>query len=205
MLTSRAGSREASRSCSKASGAGTSRCICSTADNGSLTAKVAGLSLRVPEFLTIKTPDGVELNAWIIKPKGFDPSHRYPLLMTVYGGPGSQTVTDVWGGASYLWNEMLAQDGYLVASVDNLGTGARGARVTKQTYLHLRRYDSADQIAAARWFAAQPFVDPDRIGIWGWSYGGYMSSLTMFPGAGVVKAALSLWPVTDPRVYDTIY
>ena len=175
------------------------------ADNGSLTAKVAGLSLPRPEFLTIKTPDGVELNAWIIKPKGFDPSHRYPLLMTVYGGPGSQTVTDVWGGASYLWNEMLAQDGYLVASVDNRGTGARGARFKKQTYLHLGRYESADQIAAARWFAAQPFVDPDRIGIWGWSYGGYMSSLTMFRGAGLFKAALAVAPVTDWRFYDTIY
>src|SRR5947209_5891327 len=147
MLTSRAGSRGASSSCSKASGTGTSRCICSTApppsyagvppvqalrradgkvvrtlaDNGSLTAKVAGLSLPRPEFLTIKTPDGVELNAWIIKPKGFDPSHRYPLLMTVYGGPGSQTVTDVWGGGSCLGNEMRVRGGYRVASVDHRG------------------------------------------------------------------------------------
>src|SRR3989442_481184 len=175
------------------------------ADNASLTAKVAGLGLLRPEFLTIKTADGVELNAWIIKPKGFDPSHRYPLLMTVYGGPGSQTVTDGWGGASYLWNEMLAQDGYLIASVDNRGTGARGARFKKQTYLHLGRYESADQIAAARWFATQPYVDPDRIGIWGWSYGGYMSSLSMFRGAGVFKAALAVAPVTDWRLYDTIY
>ena len=141
------------------------------ADNASLTAKVAGLSLPRPEFLTIKTADGVELNAWIIKPKGFDPSRRYPLLMTVYGGPGSQTVTDGW----------------------------------KQTYLHLGRYESADQIAAARWFAAQSYVDPDRIGIWGWSYGGYMSSLSMFRGAGVFKAALAVAPVTDWHLYDTIY
>jgi dipeptidyl-peptidase-4 len=175
------------------------------AANASLIAKVAGLGLPRPEFLTIKTADGVELNAWLIKPKGFDPAHRYPLLMTVYGGPGSQTVTDGWGGASYLWNEMLAEDGYLVASVDNRGTGARGARFKKQTYLHLGRYESADQIAAARWFGAQPYVDPDRIGIWGWSYGGYMSSLSMFRGAGVFKAALAVAPVTDWRLYDTIY
>jgi len=175
------------------------------ADNASLSAKVAGLGLSRPEFLTIKTADGVELNAWIIKPKGFDPSHRYPLLLTVYGGPGSQTVTDGWGGASYLWHEMVAQDGYLVASVDNRCTGARGARFKKQTYLHLGRYESADQIAAARWFAAQSYVDPDRIGIWGWSYGGYMSSLSMFRGAGVFKAALAVAPVTDWRFYDSIY
>src|SRR5438477_12726015 len=137
------------------------------ADNIALAAKVAGLALARPEFTTIKTADGVELNAWIIKPQGFDPSHRYPLLMNVYGGPGSQTVTDSWGGANYLWHQMLARDGYLVASVDNRGTGGRGARFMKMTYLHLGRYESADQIASARWFAAQPYVDPDRIGIWG--------------------------------------
>ena len=175
------------------------------ADNIALAAKVAGLALARPEFTTIKTADGVELNAWIIKPKGFDPSHRYPLLMNVYGGPGSQTVTDSWGGANYLWHQMLARDGYLVASVDNRGTGGRGARFMKMTYLHLGRYESADQIASARWFAAQPYVDPDRIGIWGWSYGGYMSSLSMFRGAGVFKAALAVAPVTDWRFYDTIY
>ena len=175
------------------------------ADNIALAAKVAGLALARPEFTTIKTADGVELNAWIIKPKGFDPSHRYPLLMNVYGGPGSQTVTDSWGGANYLWHQMLARDGYLVASVDNRGTGGRGARFMKMTYLHLGRYESADQIASARWFAAQPYVDPDRIGIWGWSYGGYMSSLSMFRGAGVFKAALAVAPVTDWRLYDTIY
>ena len=175
------------------------------ADNIALAAKVAGLALARPEFTTIKTADGVELNAWIIKPQGFDPSHRYPLLMNVYGGPGSQTVTDSWGGANYLWHQMLARDGYLVASVDNRGTGGRGARFMKMTYLHLGRYESADQIASARWFAAQPYVDPDRIGIWGWSYGGYMSSLSMFRGAGVFKAGLAVAPVTDWRFYDTIY
>jgi len=175
------------------------------ASNAKLREKVSGLGLNRPEFITVKTPEGVELNAWIIKPKGFDPARRYPLLMTVYGGPGSQTVTDSWGGANYLWHQMVAQEGYLVASVDNRGTGGRGARFMKQTYLHLGRYESADQIAAARWFAAQPYVNPDRIGIWGWSYGGYMTSLSMFRGAGVFKAALAVAPVTDWRFYDTIY
>src|SRR5438093_1698924 len=181
------------------------RLVRTLADNAALAAKVTALGLVRPEFITLKTPDGVELNAWIIKPKGFDPSRRYPLLMNVYGGPGSQTVTDSWGGANYLWHQMLARDGYLVASVDNRGTGGRGARFMKLTYLHLGRYESADQIASARWFAAQPYVDPDRIGIWGWSYGGYMSSLSMFRGGGVFKAPLAVAPVTDWRLYDTIY
>ena len=175
------------------------------ADNAALRDKVQALGLNRPEFITVQTPDGVTLNAWLIKPKGFDAARKYPLLMNVYGGPGSQTVTDSWGGPNYLWHQMLAQDGYLVASVDNRGTGGRGAKFMKMTYLHLGRSEAADQIAAARWFARQPFVSPDRIGIWGWSYGGYMTSLSMLRGAGVFKAALAVAPVTDWRFYDTIY
>src|SRR5437867_1203222 len=177
----------------------------SIADNRALARKTEALRLRPPELLKVPTPDGPELNAWIIKPRDFDPAKRYPLLMFVYGGPGSQTVTDAWGGAGYLWHQMLAQDGYLVASVDNRGTGARGAKFKKVTYLQLGRYESADQIAAARWFAKQAYVSPDRIGLWGWSYGGYMASRTMFLGGGVFKAALAVAPVTDWRFYDTIY
>src|SRR5260370_1381689 len=177
----------------------------SVAGNLALVRKVDALRLRPPEFLKVPTPDGVSLNAWIIKPRDFDPAKHYPLLMFVYGGPGSQTVTDAWGGAQYLWHQMLAQDGYLVASVDNRGTGGRGAKFMKLTYLHLGRYESADQIAAARWFGQQPFVSADRIGIWGWSYGGYMTSRTVFLGGGLFKAALAVAPVTDWRFYDTIY
>jgi dipeptidyl-peptidase-4 len=175
------------------------------ASNLLLLRKVDALRLRPPEFLTVPAPDGVDLNAWIIKPRDFDPAKRYPLMLVVYGGPGSQTVTDAWGGASYLWHQMLAQEGYLVASVDNRGTGARGAKFRKLTYLHLGRYESADQIAAARWFGRQPFVSADRIGIWGWSYGGYMSSRTVFLGGAVFKAAIAVAPVTDWHFYDTIY
>ncbi|HVH09000.1 MAG TPA: S9 family peptidase [Gemmatimonadales bacterium] len=177
----------------------------SVAPNAALLRKVAELGLRPPEFLTVPGPDGVELNAWIIKPKQFDATRRYPLLLFVYGGPGSQTVTDQWGGAQYLWHQLLAQEGYLVASVDNRGTGARGSQFKRITYLHLGRYESADQIAAARWFATRSFVAPDRIGIWGWSYGGYMASRTMFLGSHVFRAALVVAPVTDWRYYDTIY
>src|SRR5882762_10228627 len=175
------------------------------AGNLALVRKVDALRLRAPEFLKVPTPEGVELNAWIIKPQDFDPTKRYPLLMFVYGGPGSQTVTDAWGGPQYLWHQMLAQEGYVVANVDNRGTGGRGAKFMKMTYLHLGRYESADQIAAARWFGQQPFVSAERIGIWGWSYGGYMTSRTVFLGGGLFKAAIAVAPVTDWRFYDTIY
>ena len=181
------------------------RLVRTVAENLALARKVNALQLRLPEFLKIRTPDGTDLNAWIIRPRDFDPGKRYPLLMFVYGGPGSQTVTDGWGGTQYLWHQMLAQDGYLVASVDNRGTGARGAQFEKITYLRLGRYESADQIAAARWFASQPYVSADRIGLWGWSYGGYMTSRTMFLGGAVFRAALAVAPVTDWRFYDTIY
>jgi dipeptidyl-peptidase-4 len=175
------------------------------ADNADLAEKVTSLMLRKPEFMTVQGADGSALNAWIVKPRDFDQSRRYPVLMYVYGGPGSQTVTDAWGGARYLWHQYMAQEGYLVVSVDNRGTGARGRDFKKQTYLHLGRLESDDQIAAARYLATIPYVDGDRIGIWGWSYGGYMSSLSLFRGGDVFKAAIAVAPVTDWRLYDTIY
>ncbi|HYT05687.1 MAG TPA: S9 family peptidase [Gemmatimonadales bacterium] len=177
----------------------------SVADNIAVTRKVTALGLRPPEFLKVPMPDGVELNGWIIKPRNFDPAKAYPLLVYVYGGPGDQQVIDRWTGSRYLWHQMLAQQGYLVACVDNRGTGARGSKFKKITYLHLGRYESADQIAAARWFRSQAYVDSTRVGIWGWSYGGYMASRTMFLARGVFTAALSVAPVTDWRFYDTIY
>ncbi len=125
--------------------------------------------------------------------------------MRVYGGPGSQTVRDSWGGSNYLWYQMLAEAGYLVASVDNRGTGARGRDFKKMTYMKLGQYESDDQIAAARHFGSLPYVDADRIGIWGWSYGGYMSLLSSFRGDGAFKAAISVAPVADWKLYDTIY
>jgi dipeptidyl-peptidase-4 len=175
------------------------------ADNHVLRDRLAALGLRAPEFLAVPGADGTALHGWIIKPPDFDPGRRYPLLMYVYGGPGDQQVVDRWTGERYLWHQMLAQQGMLVACVDGRGTGGRGAAFKKVTYLHLGRYETADQIAAARWFAAQPFVAPDRVGIWGWSYGGYMAARAMFLGAGVFAAALSVAPVTDWRFYDTIY
>jgi dipeptidyl-peptidase-4 len=175
------------------------------ADNRRLAERVQSLSLAVPEFITVPGADGTPLNAYIIRPADFNPGQRYPLLMYVYGGPGSQTVRDSWDGDRYLWHQLLASEGYLVASVDNRGTGARGRDFKKMTYQRLGELEAADQIAAARSFANQPFIDADRIGIWGWSYGGYMSLMSMFLGQGVFKAAISGAPVTDWRLYDTIY
>ena len=175
------------------------------ADNAQLKQRLDALGLNLPEFTKVPFDDGLELNAWVIKPPDFDPSKQYPLLMYVYGGPGSQTVTDSWGGDRYLWHQLLAREGYLVASVDNRGTGARGVNFKKITYMHLGKYESYDQIASAHYFASLPYVDGSRIGIWGWSYGGYMASLSVLKGGDVFKAAISVAPVTDWRLYDTIY
>jgi dipeptidyl-peptidase 4 len=159
------------------------------ASNQVLAGKIASLRLTPPEFVKVRVADGTLLNAFVIKPRDFDPNKRYPLLMWAYGGPGSQTVLDAWGGAYYLWFQKLARDGYLIASVDNRGTGARGARFKHMAYLHLGRYESADQIAAARYFGGLPYVDPTRIGLWGWSYGGYVASRTMFVGSNEIGRA----------------
>ncbi len=175
------------------------------ADNSELAAKLDALRVRRPEFIVVPAADGTELNAWLIKPPDFDPTRAHPLLMYVYGGPGSQRVTDSWSGSRYLWHQLMASEGYLVASVDNRGTGARGAAFKKIVYMNLGKYEVADQISAARHLAELPYVDGDRIGIWGWSYGGYMAALTLFRGNDVFKAAVSGAPVTDWRLYDTIY
>lgn len=175
------------------------------ADNRVLRERVANLGAAAPEFVQVEGADGTMLNGYVIRPPHFDASASYPLLMYVYGGPGSQTVTDGWSGDRYLWHQMLAQLGYVVASVDNRGTGARGRDFEKATYLRLGQLEAADQIAAARQLAALPYIDEARVGIWGWSYGGYMSLLSLFRGGDVFRAAVSVAPVTDWRLYDTIY
>jgi dipeptidyl-peptidase-4 len=174
-------------------------------DNQQLISRIQALAAAVPEFIRIPVRGGLELDGYIIRPPDFDVGKLYPVLMYVYGGPGSQRVRDSWGGDRYLWHQSLAQLGYLVVSVDNRGTGARGRDFKKQTYLKLGQYETEDQIAAARYLGSLPFVDNSRIGIWGWSYGGYMSLMSMFQGEGVFKAAISVAPVTDWRLYDTIY
>lgn len=161
---------------------------------------------QVPqEFFKLTTEAGDELEAWIMKPVDFDPSKKYPVLMYVYGGPGSQTVRNTWGGANYYWHTLLAQRGYVVMSVDNRGTGGKGEGFKKMTYKQLGRYETEDQILAAKFLANYPWIDPSRIGIWGWSYGGYMSSLCLFKGADVFKMGIAVAPVTNWKFYDSIY
>lgn len=156
-------------------------------------------------FFTFTTTDGVTLHGWMIKPVGFDPAKKYPVLFNVYGGPGSQTVRNGWGGTNYLWHQMLAQKGYIVVSVDGRGTGARGRAFKTITYRNLGKWEVNDQVEAAKYLGTLPYVDKTRIGIWGWSYGGYMAALTILKGADVFSTAVAVAPVTHWKFYDTIY
>lgn len=174
-------------------------------DNAQLTRELSDYSLSRKEFFNFKTSEGVKLNGWLMKPNHFDTNKEYPLFMYVYGGPGSQQVTDAWGGSNYMWFQMLTQMGYIVACVDNRGTGARGAKFKKSTYLELGKLETQDQIEANRYLADLPYVDDSRIGIFGWSYGGYMSSLCLLKGAEHFKMAIAVAPVTNWRYYDSIY
>ena len=174
-------------------------------DNQKLRERLAQYRLAQQEFFSMETPEGTQLNGWMIKPSDFDPNRQYPVLMFVYGGPGSQKVTNSWGGRDYLWHQVLAQKGTIVVSVDNRGTGGRGAAFKKVTYSNLGKYELQDQVAAARWLGQQPYVDKDRIGIWGHSFGGYLTLLALTKGEGVFRAGIAVAPVTSWRFYDTIY
>lgn len=174
-------------------------------DNQKLRERLAQYNLAKQEFFSMKTSDGTLLNGWMMKPVDFDPKKQYPVLMFVYGGPGSQTVTNSWGGNNYLWYQVLASKGAIIVSVDNRGTGARGAAFKKVTYANLGKYEIEDQIEAAKWLGQQPYVDKDRIGIWGHSFGGYMTLLGLTKGNGIFRAGISVAPVTNWRFYDTIY
>jgi dipeptidyl-peptidase-4 len=173
--------------------------------NEELSNRLSEYSYVEKEFMTVDV-NGAELNAYMIKPVGFDSTGSYPVLMYVYGGPGSQTVTKSFeSGIRPMWHQFLANQGYIVVSVDNRGTGARGRDFKKQIYKKLGQLETADQIAVAKHLAELPYVDKNRIGIWGWSYGGYMSSLSLAEGADVFKTAIAVAPVTDWKFYDTIY
>ncbi len=172
-------------------------------DNSDLLERLAEYDFSFKEFFTFTTSEGVQLNGWMIKPPDFDPNKKYPVLMNVYGGPGSQTVRNSW--SSNMWNQMLAQKGIILVSVDNRGTGARGEEFKKMTYLQLGKYETIDQIEAAKYLGSLNYVDSTRIGIWGWSYGGYMSSLCITKGADYFSMAIAVAPVTNWRYYDNIY
>jgi dipeptidyl-peptidase-4 len=174
-------------------------------ENSALQNKLKSFSLNKKEFLTIKTTDGTEINSWIIKPSDFTATKKYPVIFVVYGGPGRNTVLNSWEGAAYMWNQLLAQNGYIVVSVDNRGTRYKGEKFKKSTYANLGMYETLDQIDAAKYFGSLPYVDKDRIGIQGWSFGGYLSSLCITKGNDVFKAAIAVAPVTNWRYYDSIY
>lgn len=157
------------------------------------------------EFITIPNAVGDQMNAWIIKPKNFDKNKKYPLFMFQYSGPGSQQVSNSWDNGNGIWFEMLAQKGYVVACVDGRGTGYKGAKFKKVTYMDLGKYEIEDQITAAKWFGNQPYIDKTRIGMFGWSFGGYMTSLAMTKGADVFKMGIAVAPVTNWRYYDSVY
>jgi dipeptidyl-peptidase-4 len=174
-------------------------------DNAALKAKVGGLRLGSTEFRQVDIGDGIKLNAWFIKPPRFDSTAKYPVLFFVYGGPGSQTVLDSWGGQNYLWYQMLAQRGYIVASVDNRGTGARGRAWRKIIYKQMGVVETHDQAAAAKVIGRLAYVDSTRMGIWGWSYGGFMTLNVMTQTPDVYRMGMSVAPVTHWKYYDTIY
>ncbi len=174
-------------------------------DNNALKNQQEKYQTTPVEFNEIETEEGLKLNAWMIKPANFNKNRQYPVLMYVYGGPGSQTVKDQWLGMNYWWFQYLAQQGYIVVSVDNRGTGGRGEEFKKMTYLQLGKFETIDQINAAKKLGALPYIDANRIGMFGWSYGGYMSSLAILKGNDVFKSAIAVAPVTSWKWYDTIY
>lgn len=185
------------------------RVISTLQDNADLKAKVAESGFAKREPFSFTTSEGVQLNGWILKPLNFDASKRYPVIMHQYSGPGSQQVTDSWSAGSMgqggAFDSYLAQQGFIVVSVDGRGTGGRGADFEKCTYLKIGDLESKDQVEAALYLGSLPFVDKDRIGIWGWSYGGFNTLMSMSEGRGVFRAGVAIAPPTSWRFYDSIY
>lgn len=173
-------------------------------DNTALEKALQAYHLPAKEFSTIAV-NGNDLNMWIIKPADFDASKTYPLFLYQYSGPGSQSVENKWNSANDYWYYYLAQQGYIIACVDGRGTGFKGAEFKKVTQNELGKYEVEDQIQAAKQLGALDYIDQNRIGIWGWSYGGFMSSNALFKGNDVFKMAIAVAPVTSWRYYDTIY
>ncbi|MEO5572624.1 MAG: S9 family peptidase [Bacteroidia bacterium] len=179
-------------------------------DNKNVKDAMAKFALSPKTFFKFTTSENIELNGWMIKPPDYDENKKYPVLMIVYGGPGSQafptqTVLDEWGAYDYFWEQMLAQKGYIIVSVDNRGTAARGEEFNKYIYKQMGKLEAMDQVETAKYLGTLSYVDKSRIGIWGWSYGGYMACLLMTKGADYFKAGIAVAPVTNWRFYDTIF
>ena len=174
-------------------------------DNAELQQKMADYGTGHKKVFAFPTSTGTSLNCYTITPADFDSTKHYPVLIYVYGGPGNQQVTNSYGYSDYYWYHMLAEKGYVVFCFDGRGTGGRGADFKKQTYKDLGRMECEDAIEAARWLGKQSWVDKDRIGIWGWSFGGYLSTLSLLKGNDVFKMAIAVAPVMNWRYYDNIY
>lgn len=178
-------------------------------DNAAFKAKVAQLNMPVKEFFTFRTTEGVELNGWMMKPANFDPSRKYPVIMHQYSGPGSQQVLDKWGIGSFgdggMFEAYMCDRGYIMVCVDGRGTGGRGAAFEKCTYQFLGVKESHDQVEAAKYLGTLPYVDGKRIGIWGWSFGGYNTLMSMSEGTPAFKAGVAIAAPSDWRFYDTVY
>ena len=178
-------------------------------DNKGLKEKLAAYDLGTRELFSFTTSEGVKLNGWMVKPAGFDASRRYPVIMYQYGGPGNQQVLNSWNigmcGQGAMLEQYMAQQGYIVVCVDGRGTGGRGAEFEKCTYLRLGELEAKDQVETALWLGSQPYVDKNRIGIWGWSYGGWNTLMSMSEGRPVFRAGVAVAPPTSWRYYDTVY
>ncbi|GAB6394963.1 MAG: peptidase S9 [Bacteroidales bacterium] len=171
-------------------------------DNAALKQRLSEYAFAQKEFFSLHTASGYELNGWMLKPANFDPAKQYPLLMVQYSGPNSQQVLDVFG---FDWEYYLAAHGFIVASVDGRGTGARGETFRKCTYLRLGELESRDQVEAAQALGNFPYIDKNRIAIWGWSFGGYNTLMAMSAGNGTFKAGIAVAPPTDWKFYDSVY
>jgi dipeptidyl-peptidase-4 len=173
-------------------------------DNAELAEKLKGYDIAPKEFGTLNVGAN-QLNMYMIRPNDFDPSKKYPLLMFQYSGPGSQQVADQWMGTNDYWHQMLASQGYIIACVDGRGTGFKGRDFKKSTYLNLVKFETEDQIAAAKKLSELDYIDETRTGIWGWSFGGHMSTNALLKGNDIFEMAIAVAPVTSWRFYDTIY
>lgn len=183
--------------------------IATLLDNSALKSKLAAYKLPEKEFFSFTTSEGVELNGVMIKPANFDANKKYPVIMWQYSGPGSQQVINSWNvgsvGQGALFDEYLASNGFILVCVDGRGTGARGAEFEKSVYMNLGKLESKDQVEAAIYLGTLPYVDKNNIGIWGWSYGGFNTLMSMSEGRGVFKAGVAVAPPTDWKYYDTVY
>lgn len=171
-------------------------------DNKELKERIANTTLPQKEFFSFTTPENVSLNGWMIKPVNFDANKKYPVLMFQYSGPGSQQVVNRWGIS---WENYLATQGYLIVCVDGRGTGGRGQEFEKCTYMNIGVKEADDQVYTAKHLGTLPYVDKDRIAIWGWSFGGYMTLMSMSQGSNVFKAGIAVAAPTDWRYYDSVY